>query len=58
MQNLYRCKHFTNNENMNRTCKNKRMCVIYYGEICKEYKDERRNTNNNTRGNDTRNSKH
>ena len=45
----FKCVHFTNNENMNKTCKGEQMCRIYYDEICKEYKekeDERININN------------
>ena len=44
----FRCVYFTNNENMNKTCKGESMCKIYYDEICKEYeeyKDDLRNTN-------------
>ena len=34
------CKHYTKNENMNKTCKSENMCKIYYDEICKEYKEK------------------
>lgn len=36
-----RCKFYTKNENMNKTCKNEHICKIYYNEICKEYKEVR-----------------
>lgn len=43
-----RCKWFTKNDNLNRTCQDKHRCKIYYDEICKEYmEDERNDTNNN-----------
>ena len=48
MQNLYNCIFFRHNENMNKTCRNEKMCKIYHDEVCSEYKekkDERRNTN-------------
>lgn len=38
IQNIYKCKHFTDNENMNRTCRNKKMCKVYYDEICEDFK--------------------
>lgn len=41
IQNLFKCKHYTKNENMNKTCKNKTMCKIYYDEVCKEYKEKK-----------------
>ena len=50
MQIPFKCVHFTNNENMNKTCKGENMCRVYYGEICKEYKekeDEDRNNDSN-----------
>ena len=31
------CIYYTKNENMNKTCKGKHMCKIYYDELCKEY---------------------
>ena len=40
MQNIYKCESYTNNENMNRSCKNEKMCKIYYNEECKEYKEK------------------
>ena len=40
-----RCKHYTKNENMNKTCKGENMCKIYYDEECKEYEDENSNSN-------------
>lgn len=39
-QNIFKCKHYTPNENMNKTCKNEKMCKIYYGEECKKYKEK------------------
>lgn len=40
IQNIYKCKYYTNNENMNKTCKNKKMCKVYYDEVCEEYRVE------------------
>ena len=37
-----RCKSYTENENLNLTCKNKNRCCIYYGNLCEEY-TERKN---------------
>ena len=39
----HRCEHYKRNENMNLTCTFKgieRMCRIYYGEACREYKEK------------------
>lgn len=36
----YKCIHYTENENMNKNCKNRYMCRIYYGEVCEEYKEK------------------
>lgn len=37
----YRCKYYTKNENMNKTCKNEHMCKIYYDEVCEEYEEKK-----------------
>ena len=40
----HRCEYYQRNENMNKTCTFKgieRMCRIYYGEVCKEYNEEK-----------------
>lgn len=61
IQNIYKCKYYTNNENMNKTCQNKYMCKIYYEIECFDYKekeDERddfRDNPNRTGINDDRN---
>lgn len=47
----YKCTNYTENENMNKNCKNRYMCRIYYGEICEEYKNENDNSDN-TNNND------
>lgn len=50
MQNLYNCIFFRHNENMNKTCRNEKMCKIYHDEICEEYKEnENSDTDNNFR---------
>lgn len=36
----YKCKKYKTNENLNKTCDNKARCVIYYGEVCNEYKEK------------------
>lgn len=40
MQNLYKCINYTQNENMNKTCQNNKMCKIYHDEVCEEYKEK------------------
>jgi len=40
MQIPYKCKHYTKNENMNKTCKGEMMCKIYYEEECREYEEK------------------
>ena len=42
----YKCKHYTKNENMNKTCKGEYMCKIYYNEMCNEH-EERKNKETN-----------
>lgn len=37
IQNIYKCKCFTPNENLNKTCDNSKRCCIYYGLVCSEY---------------------
>lgn len=39
IQNIYRCNNYTKNYNLNKTCKNCKRCVIYYGEYCYDYKE-------------------
>lgn len=42
------CIFYNRHENMNKTCKNEKMCKIYHDEICEEYKEnENSDTNNN-----------
>jgi len=55
LQNLFKCVHYTRNENMNKTCRNEKMCKIYYDEECKEYENEKHITNNNSSDSDSRN---
>ena len=54
LQNIYKCKKYTKNENLNKTCKNKTRCVIYYDEICKEYENEKHITICNSNNPDIR----
>ena len=38
MQNIYKCKHFKPNENLNKTCtKNKKRCILISEQNCYEY---------------------
>lgn len=39
IQNIYRCNNYTKNYNLNKTCKNCKRCVIYYGEYCYDYEE-------------------
>ena len=45
------CVNYTKNENMNKTCKGENMCRIYYGEQCKEYRENEYNTNTSDKNN-------
>lgn len=40
IQNIYKCKYFTPNGNMNKTCRNEKRCCIFYEVNCKEYKEK------------------
>lgn len=40
IQNIYNCKKYKLNKNLNKTCDNKARCKIYYGEVCREYKEK------------------
>lgn len=53
IQNIYKCKKYKPNDNLNKTCDNKARCKIYYGEVCKEYKDETCNNNSISDYNDS-----
>ena len=51
IQNIYKCNKYTPNQNLNKTCKNCKRCVIYYDEYCYDYKKtllqkEKRNITN------------
>lgn len=48
----YKCTNYTENENMNKNCKNRYMCRIYYGEICEEYKENENDNSDNFNNND------
>ena len=51
----HNCIHYQRNENLNKTCTFKGinwMCIIYYDEYCKEYRDERNDTDNNSGSDD------
>ena len=37
IQNMFRCIHYTPDENLNKTCDGKNRCVIYYEETCYKY---------------------
>ena len=41
IQDIYKCGHYTPNENLNKTCDNCKRCCIYYGLICSEYEVNR-----------------
>lgn len=41
IQNIYRCKKFKQNDNLNLTCDNQKRCVIYYDEVCREYEEKK-----------------
>lgn len=41
IQNIFKCKYFTESENMNKTCQNKYMCKIYYEIECFEYEEKK-----------------
>ena len=40
----YRCKHYTPNFNLNRTCKNSKRCLTYYDIECKKYREVKNET--------------
>ena len=37
IQDIYKCGHYTPNENLNKTCDNSKRCCIYYDLACSEY---------------------
>lgn len=37
IQNIFECKSYTPNKNMNRTCMNEKRCHIFYEVYCNEY---------------------
>ena len=37
MQNIYDCKLYTPNENLNKTCDNKKRCVLIEENSCYDY---------------------
>jgi hypothetical protein len=48
IQQLHSCKNFTRNDNLNKTCRNEKRCVlISYDVKCREYEviDGKRNNN-------------
>lgn len=36
----YMCKKYKPNDNLNLTCNSQKRCVIYYDEVCREYKEK------------------
>lgn len=46
IQNIYKCRNYTENTNLNLTCENKNRCVIYYDTYCQKYKEGTENANN------------
>lgn len=40
IQNIYKCKKYKPNDNLNKTCDNKTRCKIYYDEECREYEEK------------------
>ena len=55
IQNPFKCTNYTKNENMNKTCRNEKMCKIYYDLECKEFENEKHITNTNSADSDNRN---
>lgn len=41
IQTPYKCKKYKPNSNLNLTCDNCNRCVIYYDEVCNEYKEKK-----------------
>lgn len=39
IQNIYKCNKYTPNQNLNKTCKNCKRCVLYYDEYCYDYEE-------------------
>ena len=37
IQDIYKCLYFTPDENLNKTCMDKKRCSIYYDETCPDY---------------------
>lgn len=44
MQNIYKCKNFSPNDNLNKTCNNSERCVLIEGEKCYKYEVENGNS--------------
>lgn len=40
IQNIYKCKKYKPNDNLNKTCDNKTRCKVYYDEVCNEYEEK------------------
>ena len=40
IQNLYKCENYTPDENLNKTCRGEKRCLIYYDIVCNEYKEK------------------
>ena len=38
IQNIYNCKCYTPDQNLNKTCNKESRCVIYHNEYCNKYK--------------------
>ena len=47
IQDIFKCKFFTPDGNLNKTCRKEKRCCIFYEVICNEYeeKDETSKTN-------------
>lgn len=39
IQNIYKCKHYTPNGNMNKTCDNSKRCCVFYEVNCQSYSE-------------------
>lgn len=48
VQNIYKCKKYKPNDNLNLTCNNQKRCVIYYDEVCREYEEKKDEENSRT----------
>ena len=51
MQSLSWCKYYTQNENLNKTCKNEKRCIMWSDYCyCYEYKEKDDKVSNSNKG--------